>query len=257
MAQREEIRRRLLLRLFGDPLTIGLGLLGTISLLSPLFFQFEPAIPVFVGILGIVGAVGLVAIKLLIAKEKISDEVYAELEEEAVEKTRVDLDQLAAELELDNDPRTEGYLSDLRALNESFHQDADWKKGVNEIAQADITGGIKALFSGCVKSLRRSLSLADTLSAMSTEAARASLQMERERLLAEVETSVAALSKLVTELNTLGAQPEGESPDLSRIRSEIDISLKAARVTARETKNISEGVAKRKLRLAALQKERE
>jgi len=255
MAQREEIRRRLLLRLFGDPLTIGLGLLGTISMLSPLFFQFEPAIPVFVGISGIVSAVGVVAIKLLIGKEKISDEVYAEIEQEAVKKTTLDLDRLAADLELDNDPRTERYLSDLRALNKRFHEDSDWKKGVNELAQADIGGGIDALFGGCVKSLQRSLVLADTLSAMSTEAGRTSLQMERERLLAEVETSVAALSKLVTELNTLGARPSGESPDLSRIRSEIDLSLKAARVTARETKNISEGAAKRKLQRAALQKE--
>lgn len=256
MAQREEIQRRLLLRLFGDPLTIGLGLMGTFSLLSPIFFQFEPAIPVFVGISGIVSALGVVAIKLLISKDKISDEVYAELEEEAVQRSDLDLDRLAADLELDNDPRTESYLSDLRALYGRFHQDSDWKKGVNHVAQADIDGGIEALFAGCVTSLRRSLALADTLSAISTEAARASLQMEREHLLVEVETSVASLSKLVTELNSLGSQMGGESPDLSRIRGEIGLSLKAARATARETEKIMEGPQKRKLQQAALQKEK-
>jgi hypothetical protein len=257
MAQRDEIRRRLLLRLFGDPLTIGLGLLGTTSLLSPLFFQFEPAIPLFVGVSGIVSAMGVVAIKLLVSKDQIAEEVHAELEEEAVQKADVDLDRLAADLELDNDPRTESYLSDLRALYRRFHHDSDWRNGVNEVAQSDISEGIESLFAGCVTSLRRSLALADTLSAVSTEAARASLQMERERLLAEVETSVASLSRLVTELNSLGTQQGGESPDLSRIRSEIGLSLKAARATARETKNMMEGPQKRKLQQAALQKERE
>jgi hypothetical protein len=256
MAQRDEIKRRLLLRLFGDPLTIGLGVIGISALFSPLLFPIEPAMPLFVGVSGLVSAVGLIAIKLLLAKEQISSEVHAELKQEATARTEADLDQLSAELEGDNDPRTERYLTDMRVLIARFSEDDEWKKGVNVVAEEDITVGIAALFEGCVKSLRRSLVLADTLAAMSTEAARASLQMERERLLTEVETSIAALSKLITDLNSMGSESDEESPDLSRIRNEIDLSLKAARVTARETKNISVGAEARKKQLAAIIKEK-
>ena len=256
MAQREEIKRRLLLRLFGDPLTIGLGLLGTTALLSPVLFQLEPAVPVFVGISGLVSAAGVVAIKLLLSKDRISSEVHAEMNQEAAARDELDLDRLASDLELDNDPRTERYLGDLRALRTRFVEDDGWRGGVNVVAEDDISAGIDALFQGCVTSLRRSLTLADTLSAMSTEAARASLQMERERLLAEIETSIAALSKLVTDLHTMDGQAQVESPDLSRIRNEIDLSLRAARVTARETKNIHAGTEAHRKKLAAMRKEK-
>ena len=232
---RDELRRRLLLRLFGSPITLVPAFTGAVAALTPLFFNIDPGIPLFIGVTGLVAAGASVVIRSLYGRDRISREIVDELEQQSSRNQERALDALQARLEADTDPRDERLLGDLRALVRKVSKERDWREQVNVLAAADILRGMDELFSGCVRSLQRSVELRDLAAEMGTPDARGSLLHERERLIHEVERSLVQLSSFVTQLRTLDTVSSDIGPDLARIQAELDSSLSAARATARET----------------------
>lgn len=233
--ERKELRRRLLLRLFGSPLTLVPALTGAVAALTPLFFNLDPGVPLFIGVTGLVAAGASVAIRSVYGRDRISRAIVDELEQQSTMEHERALDELHARLEADQDPRDEHLLADLRALVGKVSTERDWRDNVNVLAAADILRGIDELFSGCVRSLQRSAELRDLAAEMGTLEARGALHRERERLLGQVERSLVQLSSFVTQLRTLDTASSDMGPDLARIQVELDTSLAAARATAKET----------------------
>lgn len=232
---RDEIRKRLLLRLFGEPVTLALGIGGTMALLSAPLFGLGLAVPAFLGISGIAGSAGILAVRGILMREQLTRDLIEEIEREEADAHTARLDRLYTELEGDHDPRTEALFNDLRTLVQTVRDDAKWRSKVNTVAAADILKGIDELFKGSVDSLERTLELHRTRAQLTTAAAGDPLVHERERLIADVEQTVQRLGMLVTELRVLGTQTD-EGADLSRIRSELDSNLAAVRRTAAETR---------------------
>ncbi len=236
---RKELRQKLMLRLFGSPLTLVPALGGITSALTPLFFNVDPGLPLFVGITGLVFAGASVAIRAMYGRDRISREIVEELEQKSARSHEQALDALHARLEQDEDPRDERLLADLRALVRKVATERGWRAQVNVLAAADILRGIDELFAGCVRSLQRSVELRDLAAEMGTESARHALHSERERLIQEVRASLVSLSSFVTQLRTLDTASSHLGPDLARIQAELDRSLAAARATAQETHDTS------------------
>ena len=122
-------------------------------------------------------------------------------------------------------------------------------------AAADILRGIDELFTGCVRSLQRSVELRDLAAELGTEQAADSLLRERERIIREVERSLVELSSFVTKLRTLDTASSSIGPDLASIQLELDRSLQAARVTVQETRDVSNDPLQTARRVRAARKE--
>ena len=253
-ARREEIRRRLLLRLFGSPLTL-LPLVGGAGfLLSPLFFAFPAAIPAFLGITTLAFGGAGVGIRWMKLKDRISQEVLEEMELEAIQVREARLNALLKRLEADGDPRTDGLLRDVQQLVGALKQDAQWRDQINVVAAGDILAGIDELFTGSVERLTRSVELFEMAQGLSTTEAREQLLGERERSLAEVQQSVKALSALVGDLRVLASESADAGPNLDEIQLRLRTSLKAARLTERETSGLQD---EERVNLARRQREKE
>jgi len=233
--ERDQIQRRLLLRLFGEPITLSLGIGGTMALLSAPLFGLTAAVPAFLGVSGIAGAAGILAVRGILWKDDLTRQLIEEIEQEEATARTARLDRLHQRLEMDRDPRTEALLNDLRALVEAVREEGQWRQKVNVVAAADILRRIDQLFSGCVQSLERTLELHQTTARLSTRSAGEPLRNERERIIGEIEATVSRMGQLVTELRVLGTQSDDTAPDLARIRAELDSNLEAVRATAAET----------------------
>ncbi len=234
MAERDEIRRRLLWRLFGTPVTLVPILGGVSAALTPVLFGIDPAVPLFVGITGIVGGVMGLALRAILGRETISQSILDELEEEQMAEFRARMKLLRRRLEDDGDARTEGLLDDLLALTDTIKNDAEWRRNVNTVVAADLMQGVDDLFDGCLRNLEHSLELARTIRKVNTPAAKQGLVDDRERVVGEITASVGELSRYLSELRVLGTEVAPEK-ELQRIRGDIDRSLAAARQTVRET----------------------
>ena len=233
--EREEIRRRLLLRLFGEPVTLSLGVGGTMALLSSPLFGLGAAVPAFIGVTGLAGAAGILALRGILWKDDITRQLIEEIEAEEAAAHEGRLDGLQVRLEADGDPRTEALLNDLRALVTTVRDESGWRSKLSTVAAADILKRIDQLFTGCVDALERTLELHATMRRLATRQAGEPLIQEREKLIAEIEETVSRLGLLVTELRVLGTQSD-DAPELSRIRSELESNLAAVRATAAETR---------------------
>ncbi len=234
---RDEIRRRLLLRIFGDPATLALGVGGGMVLLAAPLFGLVSAIPIFLGIAGLSSAAGIVSVRALLWKEKITRELIEEFEQEEAQRRTEALDALHRRLEYDNDPRTEALLNDLRALFAAVDEDDKWRARVNVVAAADILKGISELFDACVGNLERTLQIHATASKLATRSAGEPLRQEREQIIDDVAASVTRLGQLVTELRVIGTSAEEGEPELGKIRSQLDTNLAAIRATKRQMEN--------------------
>lgn len=237
---RDEIRRRLLLRLFGAPITLGPAVLGTVSILSPWLFDLDPAIPVFAGVVGLVAGGASLALRGLLGRDRITREIVEELESEAAHHQEARLDGLRERLAADEDPRDERYLDDLRRLVEAVAADDRWRRHVDPVAAGDILGELDALFERCVDDLDRSLTLAETARGLATPTARDGLLAERDRLLDEVGASVEAVGALVTELQVIGASAGSQAGSKVRaLRRNLGTTVAAARAAAAEAATLT------------------
>jgi hypothetical protein len=232
MLERKEIRRRLLLKLFGSPLTLLPMMAGTIATLSPVFFDIQPGIPLFIGISAITAATVGTALRALLGRDKITQEIIDEANEEVVFARQRQLLALRTRLKHDGDPRTEGLFDDLQHLVEDL-KGADIEETLNEAAADDLQQGIDNLYQGCLNTLEKTVELHHTAVGLNTRKAREALMNERERLLSEVERSVERLGGIVTELRTMSiAGPSAAK--LDDLSGALKDTLQAAKQTEEE-----------------------
>ena len=248
---RDELRRRLLLRLFGSPITLLPALGGIVAATSPLLFPIDWGIPLFLGVLGISTAVGSLAFRGTVRREAIAGQILADLEAEAVQQRRKQLNLLKTRLKSDDDTRDENVLEDLLGLVEAVREDDSWRAGINVVAAADILVGIDELFDTSVASLQRCVELRDMAQKLNTPEASAHLMAEREVLLGEIQQSVRALTALVTDLRVLGSGGAKHADRFSSLRKNLDRSLEAARRSGNEVADLTSDSSTRSARARA------
>lgn len=230
MLDEKTVKKRILLRVCGSPLSVVPFMLGVTSITATWALNWNPAIGLFAGLAGILGACGAAVTRLLVSGEKISREVTSELaktEQEAKQKALDELDQqLTAS---DKDARPEIALRDLRSLLRAFEEIQEQSSGFNFASVIDIQLMVSRLFDQCVQSLQQTLRLWETAHKLNTAAARKPLLEQREKIIADVQASTKQLSDALVGLQTLGGA-HSSTTELARIRDELDQSLAVAKV---------------------------
>jgi hypothetical protein len=95
MLDEKTVKKRILLRVFGSPVSVVPFMLGVTSITATWALNWNPAIGLFAGLAGILGACGAAVTRLLVSGEQISREVTSELaktEQEAKQKALDELD---------------------------------------------------------------------------------------------------------------------------------------------------------------------
>jgi hypothetical protein len=241
MVDDRTVRKRILLRVFGSPVSVIPFMLGVTSITATWALNWNPALGLFAGVAGVLGGFGAALTRLLLGGEKISRQITAELtQEEQAEKQRA-LDALDEQLAAsDKDPRPETALRDLRALLKAFDEPDGPSNELNFTTVIDVQLMAGRMFDQCVQSLQQTLRLWQTAQKLNTAAARKPLLDQREKIIADVQASIKQLSDALVALQTLG-HGDGSTAELGRIRDELDQSLAVAKVVEERVNSLVKG----------------
>ncbi len=196
------------------------------------FFNLEPSILfLFVsGVVGILGPVGGLITKWTTGLDNISKQALRELQEEVHKEQERQLDALRKQLTADGDARTERMLADLRTLHQSFKAEVNentWSSSIPSNVAFELAYKVEALFHESVNCLKETLTLREKARNTATKTAKSPLLQQREHLIADVQETIAQLSKIYGEVLTLDTN--SDETQLSRLRNELDENIEFAK----------------------------
>ena len=189
-------------------------------------FDLSP-VWLFGGFVGAVLGAGHFLTRMVMGNEEAAKKAIANMEKEAKDQQKAQLDELAERLKNTSDERDNNLLADLRELSQAFSDHSLWPDEVSPSSSIEIITGVQELFQRSVQSLQRSATLAEMAAKLNSPQAQKPMLEERERLLNDVGLSVQQLTKVFTQLQSLHTS-EGVDSDLSGIREELDQSLAIA-----------------------------
>ena len=224
---RTTFRKKFALRLASHPVTV-LPFLGGLTAMGAGWAGILPATAIFAGVVGVVVGIGALVTRAGILGEKIARQLHEELQARDHDATEVALDALRARLASDRDTRDEKMLDQLRELAKIFKRNTEWMSRINPVSAAEITGGVEELVRTCIQKLQDAFRLLETVRDLSTSPVRQALVDQRERMLTEVEASIAELTELLTGVYTLGTGRDA-SAETTRVRGQLKQSLDIAR----------------------------
>jgi hypothetical protein len=225
---RQQLRKKILLRVLAHPLTITPLISGVTMLMAGWTFDWPVGVGLFAGLAGVVGAGGVFVTQLLLKGEAMAREALAESEREEQERLEASLDDLDRRLTLDGDPRTETALRDLRAIVKAFDDPKLWSHALTSGSQFDVHVRVKELCQQSVQSLEQTLKLWQMAEQLQSPKARAPILQQREGIVLEVLECIKHLSETLVGVQQLSRGTSGQT-ELSRIREELDQSLAVAR----------------------------
>jgi hypothetical protein len=179
-----------------------------------------------IGIFGVLGGVGHFASRLVLGLEAITQRAYEALLQRRQHEQNRELDELERQLSTDQDPRTDSCLRELRGLYETFQKSCT--QGRTVATQHQVISQVEQVFQASVQQLRRSLQLYDISQELSPQS-RAEILAERERVIEDVLETRAHLSATIEEFQSLVTRRD--QSDLSRLREELDETLRVAKKT--------------------------
>lgn len=217
----KEIRKKVLLDIFGDPVTL-IPVVGGLSALLLSWATGGGAVLTFLGLGGILGGIGWLATRLIFGIEQLTEDAYKEMQQQKEQRRERELDDLDTRLvNSGRDPRDQNALRSLRAMEAQLRQHQ--KDGT---ANSMIVEKLDELFKGCVTQLKHRADLYDTSRSLSGEPKRKVLD-ERQRVLEEVEKSVGLYGTSIEQMKTLKLKSDVEN--LSEKRDELERSLEIAK----------------------------
>jgi hypothetical protein len=178
------------------------------------------------GLGGVLGGLGWMGTRAIFRTESITAETIQKLAEQEIAAEEAQLDHLDRLLSQDNDDRDQDLLRTLRVQRAQFKQLAS-QPGV-VIRSQEILAQFEQLFRASVNNLYESYRLL-TQSKQLGQNERRMLLNERERLLKEIQVSVDFSFSALEQYRSFAKKTVGE--DLSRLREELDESIKIAKRT--------------------------
>ena len=243
MLDEKSLKKRVLWRLLGSPLTVLPFMLGMTTLTASWAMDWKPGVGLFAGLTGTLCAVGTFFTRLFVSGEDITRRVATELEQEDQLARQKALDELDKRLTAaDKDPRPETALRDLRALVKALEEGTSDYNRFNAGTVVEIHSRVGQLFDHCVESLRQTDRLWQTAQQLHTPAARKPILDQREKIVCEVQASIKQLSDTLVAIQSLGG---GERADrqLSRLRDELDQSLAIAKTVEERVNDLVKDVS--------------
>jgi hypothetical protein len=219
----DAVKRKVLLDIFAAPSTL-LPIAGGLTALMASWATGGDALLTFAGIAGVLAGAGVLASRLILGLDKITQQAYDYLVDRQRHEQEDALERLDEQLVQDRDPRTQNCLRELRHLYSRLNEKVD--SGRITPAAYDVVEGVDKLFGMCVSQLEHSLELWETAKTMRGPA-RDSMLSQRDQLVREVCESVIHLGNTVDQFHLVTTKKNRE--DLARLRNELDESLAIAK----------------------------
>lgn len=238
MPDARQIRKKVLLRLLGHPLVVGPFVVGMTALTAVWSLGWRGGFAMFAGLVGLLAAVGSFVTQMILRGETVARQVTEEVtqaEGAAAQRLLDDLDRHLTEV--DNDPRPETALRDLRALRKAFEEAEAAANPAHLPMLIDLRARANEIFDQCVQAIAQTGKLWQTARQLNSPAAREPLLNQRERIIADVQATVKQLSDTLVGIQSLGSG-EGSSRALTRLREELDQSLAVARTVEERVENL-------------------
>ncbi len=216
----DEVKKKVLLDLFVSPWTM-LPLVGGLSAWLLSWGVDGNTVLNFIGLAGVLTGLGIQASRLIFGIEDLTEKAHGYLtEKQKIERDRR-LDQLALELQQDDDPRSEECLRRLRKL----HAALELEPPVGHTAIA-FREKVDKLFFAAVRQLERSLELWNQANRLPGRTGRP-LLAERTKAIDEVVLTVNHLARTVEQYHAFQLQDSDD--ELAKLRQELDRTIEVAR----------------------------
>ena len=229
---KSKYRKKVLLRLLSSGYTLCPFLAGVTLLLGTWAVgPAKPGIPIFAALCCLLGSAGAFFTRLMLSSDTIGKKVVEEMQQDAKQDRERGLDDLEKRLERDDDPRTEQYLRDLRALTAQLaalrEDSSSVFSGMDPFSTLELTMKVEELFNLGVQSLERTLALWETVQRLGSADVKRPIVSAREEMLNEVRKSIEQLGCIIAGIQKLSIAG-GEHSELARIREDLDRSIKDA-----------------------------
>jgi hypothetical protein len=216
-----DIRKRILLDLLVVPSTI-IPFTAGISLL--LISVVTGSTAAFAGVCSLLVSVGSIFTNLIFNLSKISNKVINDIEGEKSRIHDIEVLKLDRNLVLDNDPRDQTALRNLRVIYKSFKDDL--KNGKVKNAPKSMVSQIDEIYLSVIHHLQSQHELWET-STKVTGDLRKNILSQRESLIQEIEKSVQNLSVVTAEVRALGIK--SNVGELTKLQERLDSQLNVAK----------------------------
>ncbi|TWT29197.1 hypothetical protein KOR34_53370 [Posidoniimonas corsicana] len=216
----DDVKKKVLLDLFVSPWTLAPIVGGLSALLVSWGMDGNTALSLF-GVGSVLTGLGIQATRLIMGVEELTEKAHGYLTEKEKREQTEKLDQLAARLSQDDDPRTEECLRRLRSLYGSL--EADPPTGHTAVA---FRQKVDKLFHAAVRQLQRSLELWEKAKRLPVGTGRPLLD-ERKKAVNEVVLTVNHLASTVEQFHAY--QLKDTDDELATLREELGKTIEAAR----------------------------
>ena len=179
-----------------------------------------------VGLVGVMGGLGWMGTRIVFQLDKITANVAAKQQAEALAAQENRLAEILKKLRYDRDPRTDDYLTLLRSAKADFERLAEKPELI--VRSLELRSKVNRLFWAAVEQLERSYESFELSEKLYGEQ-RTEVLSKREVLLADVKQTLLQLQHAVDQMRKINDRQTGE--DLSALRDELDESLKIAAKT--------------------------
>jgi len=220
----DHVKRKVLIDLFGSPLTV-LPMVGGVTALFASWALGGNAIFNFAGVTGILGGLGVLASRLIVGLEDLTDRAYQYVVAQRRSEREAALDALDRKLRLDKDPRPEGFLHQLRKIYAGLEQYLQQRQSAP--GAYEVLDGVDRLFHVCVAQLDQTHALWEASRVLPQGAARTALERQREELIGEVQETVQHLGQAIERFYEVATRRS--RTDLAELRQELDETIRVAR----------------------------
>ena len=230
----DEVKRKVLLDLFASPGTLVPIVAGLSSLMYSWAVGGDPTANA-IAIVGVLGGIGHFASRMVLKLEDMTQSAYEAILDRNQKEQDEALDELEERLRGDEDHRTETCLQDLRGLYETFRSGCS--EGQMVVSHHQVVSQVEQVFQACVQQLRQSLELYE-ISQKLAGTAKNDILAERERVIQEVIDTRQHLGTTIEQFQTFATRRN--QSDLSRLREELDETLRVARKTEQRMATIGQ-----------------
>ena len=237
---KKRFRKKYFLALFASPLTL-FPIAGGVTLFCILGALGKISLACLTLILGLFSGFGTFFTRAFVGSEKIARRVQEEIEREDHEVREIALDKLEKQLTRDKDHRTEAALRDLRALADTFKREYGWKDSVKAHSTTEVLSLVDRIFKQCVKSLKATLKIYQTIRTVESDAVRTSLSSRRNAIVQKVQENVKKLVETLEQIQELSVSDDQEGR-LSKLGEELTRQLEIAKRIDERTKSLDQKI---------------
>lgn len=176
------------------------------------------------GLVGVLGGLGWMATRVIFQVDTITERTLKKLAEKEAKEEELRLDQLAAKLRSDRDPRAADSLTLLREHRRQFEEIA--KTPELQSQSLHVVSQFQQLFKAALEQLDESYKLSQLAEKLQSSK-RAETMRQRSQLLDEVDETIRHMADAVDHFRQLEFREQNR--DLNSLREELELSLQSAR----------------------------